>query len=262
MPFLKQKKVVSETKYKQPNIVMASIVYRAYKILTKNNKSHFESNILNEVKLLRSVLSHNQEATKSDYHRLRYRSTDIGYKALIDLSWNIITTNKFGKKHSGTNGLNFFLDVAELWENYIRSLLVKNFNNWQISSPEISLYTDNNLLKRSIIPDIVMQKDNDVIIFDTKYKRMKESRLDIDRTDFFQIHTYANYYQTKDYNVKMFGLIYPVDKQEHEQTIFSRSNINGIDYVVIGVPVEDVDNHKGNNVSIDLKFLEELKNAI
>jgi len=241
---------------------MASIVYRAYRVLTKNNKSHFESNILNEIKLLRSVLSHNQEATKTDYHRLRYRSTDIGYKVLIDLSWNIIATNKFGKKHSGTNGLNFFLDVAELWENYIRSLLKKEFPNWQISSPEISLYADSDLLKRKIIPDIVMQKGNDVMIFDAKYKRMIGSRLDVDRADFFQIHTYASYYQAKGYNVKMFGLIYPVDKEEEEQTIFSRSNINGVDFAVIGVPVANVDGNKEKNNSIDLSFLEEIQNVL
>ena len=61
---------------------------------------------------------------------------------------------------------------------------------------------------RNIIPDIVMTKGDDVMVFDTKYKKMlmrgtKENIWDVDRNDFFQINTYMSYYQNQKFNVKI-----------------------------------------------------------
>ena len=62
-----------------------------------------------------------------------------------------------------------------------------------------------------MIPDIVFQKDNEVLVWDAKYKRMKYDFYDYDRSDFFQIHTYINYYQ-KNFSVMAGGLLYPLTK--------------------------------------------------
>ena len=65
----------------------------------------------------------------------------------------------------------------------------KEFPDWGVSSPKIELY-ESLFYARKIIPDIVMQKDNQVLVFDTKYKRMKMDGRgqfgagDLDRNDF------------------------------------------------------------------------------
>ena len=66
-----------------------------------------------------------------------------------------------------------------------------------------------------------MQKDNDVVVFDTKYKRMNyhgnssNGMGDLDRNDFFQINTYMTYYQQLGMNLLCGGLLYPLSG-EHD----------------------------------------------
>lgn len=41
---------------------------------------------------------------------------------------------------------------------------------------------------------------------------------DVDRNDFFQINTYMTYYQNQGYNVKVGGLLYPMERFEEERS--------------------------------------------
>ena len=92
-------------------------------------------------------------------------------------------------------------------------------SGWQIAESQYEVYTQR-FYHRKIIPDIVMRKGNNYAVFDAKYKKMKYSRGfdDVDRNDFFQIHTYISFLQTIG-NVVLGGLIYPVT----EDTIVERA---------------------------------------
>jgi 5-methylcytosine-specific restriction endonuclease McrBC regulatory subunit McrC len=68
------------------------------------------------------------------------------------------------------------------------------------------------------------------MVFDAKYKRMKfitgigdEKRGDLDRSDFFQIHTYISYYQNDGYDVIAGGLLYPMEKVYDKKECFSET---------------------------------------
>ena len=139
-----------------------------------------------------------------------YKKTLRLAKIIID-NYSINTSKK-------TEQLNTLLiNVAELWEHYILNLLQINFPEWTVHSPKIEIY-EGQFLKRKIIPDIVLEKENKVAVFDTKYKRMKyrgsgqNDMGDLDRNDFFQIHTYMAYYQgMKDKELLGGGLLYPIE---------------------------------------------------
>jgi hypothetical protein len=89
-----------------------------------------------------------------------------------------------------------------------------------------------------------MIKDDHVMLFDTKYKKMSMKGKssgdsgDLDRNDFFQINTYMSYYQNHQnmYKVKVGGLLYPMDRFEkekcHSETWFDNSDTN---YIVDGI---------------------------
>jgi hypothetical protein len=52
---------------------------------------------------------------------------------------------------------------------------------------------------------------------------------DLDRSDFFQIHTYISYYQNNGFNVIAGGLLYPMEEVYNEskclsQTLFGKGN--------------------------------------
>src|SRR5690606_37834674 len=101
----------------------------------------------------------------------------------------------------------------EIWEIYLRSILKKHFAKfgWRIKQDKIGVYQETDF-KRTLIPDIVLEKDETVMVWDAKYKRMKFDYFDYDRTDFFQIHTYINYYNQKSIVVAG-GLLYPFSKE-------------------------------------------------
>ena len=102
--------------------------------------------------------------------------------------------------------------MAEVWECYVRSLVQRELKEygWKLIDSVFTVY-ENTFYKRKIIPDIVLQKDGEYCVFDAKYKRMKYTIDDVDRDDFFQIHTYISYMQHLG-KVKTAGLLYPIEK--------------------------------------------------
>ena len=159
---------------------------------------------------------------------------------------------------------------------YITKLLKKEFSEWNIESPKIELYS-NQFFARKIIPDIVMIKDKDVIVFDTKYKKMQmrdryKNGGDVDRNDFFQINTYMSYYQNHPdkYNVKIGGLLYPIEKSFkenkdicHSQTWFGNLNSK---FIVDGIDLSNLEEDKENKFAPILKreqkFIQGIRNLL
>ena len=143
------------------------------------------------------------------------------YKQVLEYAKFIIDADSLRDNHKGNKEtFGFLVNVAALFEIYVTKLLAKDFSDWSVTSPHEETYNAKELFfKRKIIPDIVMIKDKDVMVFDTKYKKMlfrgRYQGADVDRCDFFQINTYMSYYKNhpNKYNVKVGGLLYPFEKE-------------------------------------------------
>ena len=176
---------------------------------------------------------------------------------MLDYARFIINGNNIEEKNDGKQEtFGFIINVAELFEIYVTKLLQKEFSDWNVESPKIELYdTPKMFYQRKIIPDIVMIKDKDVIVFDTKYKKMnmqgknKNGAGDVDRNDFFQINTYMSYYQNhhEKYNVRMGGLLYPMDSFEkekcHSETWFGNPKTK---FIIDGIDLSNLEEAKDN----------------
>lgn len=169
------------------------------------------------------------------------------FKKVLEYAEIIIQQNNLEENATGDKEtLGFIINVAELFEIYITKLLSTAFPNWTVESPKIDLYP-NQFFQRKIIPDIVMTQDSKVIVFDTKYKRMKMDGRnqfgagDVDRDDFFQINTYMSYYQNQGYKLKAGGLIYPMESFEqiksHSDNWFGNGNTK---FIVDGIELADL----------------------
>jgi 5-methylcytosine-specific restriction endonuclease McrBC regulatory subunit McrC len=140
------------------------------------------------------------------------------YKKVLEYAKYIINANSLEQNNGDNKTYGFIINVSMLFEMYITKLLKKEFSDWNITSPEIELY-QSNFFARKIIPDIVMEKDKQILVFDAKYKRMtfngknQYGAGDLDRNDFFQINTYMSYYQNSGYEVVAGGLLYPMEKE-------------------------------------------------
>ena len=140
------------------------------------------------------------------------------YKMVIEYAKLIINGDNIEERQKGKKStFGFLINVAELFEIYVTKLLKRHFPDWIVDSPKIELYKGL-FYERFIIPDIVMTKETDVIVFDTKYKRMNFTGKniygsgDLDRNDFFQINTYMSHYQNHgELNLKLGGLLYPIE---------------------------------------------------
>ena len=185
------------------------------------------------------------------------------YKKVLRYAESIIKNNISSNTNTKDNRLvsGWLLDISELFELYLYKLIKNNFKDYEILyQEEIPIY-QSLFINRVFIPDIIMKKDNKVIILDSKFKKMKYNRIDVDRTDLQQIHTYYSYYKSLGYDVKFTSLIYPIKEEKDiklSSTIFDSSITNdlfGISYILVGNTIEE-------QIINEEKFIEKLRSSI
>ena len=276
IPF--QGKISSASREQKEIQEIIDVLYKAVKIIDKNNKA-FLKNISHIKTHLKQYKSNNYVSNETINRALKSKALQnpifAPYKKVLEYARFIINGNSI-KNDGKQETFGFIINVAELFEIYITKLLQKEFSEWNIESPKIELYS-NQFFARKIIPDIVMKKDNDVIVFDTKYKKMLmrdryQNGGDVDRNDFFQINTYMSYYQNHPdkYNVKIGGLLYPIEKSFkenkdicHSQTWFGNLNSK---FIVDGIDLSDLKEDNENKftsiVKREQKFIEGIKKLL
>lgn len=219
------------------------------------------------------------DITELDYQRIRYKSIYLSWKPLVDFSWSVIKNRQIGYNAADKHTTDcVFVDMAEIWEAFLRKKLAEGFadTDWRVLSVDECTYTTykGTFYQRNIIPDIILGKEKDdgtkeYMVFDAKYKRMRGKRRqvkdsDIDRSDFFQIHTYIEYVNRCIGKVIMGGLLYPLseDITQHIESYSSENlfiNENPIEphpikFIVDGVYCPEVDpsnEDKYDNTSVD-----------
>lgn len=211
-----------------PEII--DVLYKATKILSKKFSLLLVSRISQSVQFMKenrsSALVTSSYIQKAKSHKALQNPLYRDFKDIINIAEIIINNFNLSEKPKGkseTKG--YLLDVSELFEIYIAKVLKKNLSDrgWQVSAPEkLSVY-EGAFFSRKLKPDIVLVKGNDVAVFDVKYKRMQysgriqNSAGDVDREDFFQIHTYMAYYHgRKEHNLKLGGLLFPIEAEYKE----------------------------------------------
>ena len=259
------------------------VLYKAIKIIDKNNKD-FLKNISHIKTHLKQYKSNNYVSNETINRALKSKALQnpifTPYKKVIEYARFIINGNNIEEKNDGKQKTyGFIINVAELFEIYITKLLQKEFSDWKVESPKIELYdTPKMFYQRKIIPDIVMIKDKDVIVFDTKYKKMtmqgknQNGAGDVDRNDFFQINTYMSYYQNQDFNVKIGGLIYPIEKsyKDNKDICHSQTWLGNLKtkFIVDGIDLSNLEELKDNESKFaqiskrERKFIEGIKSLL
>ncbi len=214
VPLFSEKQIISHQIEKETNAVITNILIAAYQILVKHY--FLKQNMLTE-SVKETIQSTSglriTSVTANQYQSIQYGSMYTNFKSIVDFSWNIIQRkqNSILQEHASKEGDALFLDMAEIWEMYLTTIFKKRFSadGWKVYSQKFNIY-DRQYYKRGIIPDIIIERENDIIVLDAKYKRMNNDRRDYDRSDFFQIHTYGSYYITKKKNLIGIGLLYPL----------------------------------------------------
>lgn len=216
--FYQNKEIVSCYQQKHFDSAIGQIIHQVYQILKNDfhiggiNIPDSAKEVINHVK---NVFQYSKNITETDFKNISYKEIYLNWKPVVDMSWDIIKQNQLSLQQDKANkGFGFFIDMAEVWEQYLRAILKKSLIpiGWHYRNDKQIAYKGY-FFKRELIPDLVFQKENDIIVWDAKYKRMLGRPIDIDRSDFFQIHTYIqNYINHK--RVRTAGLLFPISTQQ------------------------------------------------
>ncbi len=269
IPVKAEKKVVSRYTEKIVDPTISKILIKAYRILKKEYSLGTLKTSLSAKNALEQLFTRSSDnllVSELEYKSVNYSAIYKSFKPVVDLSWDIIKKKNFNSNtDSSDERVSFFIDMAEVWEIYLRSILKKHFVKlgWNLKQEKLKVYKDKDF-KRILIPDIILEKDGKVMVWDAKYKRMNFDYFDYDRADFFQIHTYINYYNQKQ-QVIAGGLLYPISKEFNEIKQLNNSSDTLFDqgmkktkYVVDGI---DYSNLKDENIKREeFNFLHRITN--
>ncbi|WP_452219977.1 McrC family protein [Lacinutrix salivirga] len=209
------------------------ILYLACKTLEKKFGKEIHTKILGIYQLLKQnysgVFPQAAVIEKAKHHVVlqnpmfsNFKKT-IGYAEIILKEQNLLISKEDNKL--STNG--YLFDISQLFEVYLEKLLSRYFKDWHVTGQEELKVYKKMFYSRKMFPDLVMKhkKTNKIIVFDAKFKKMRllttqSSYSDLDRSDFYQIHSYIQYYQP---NVIAGGLIYPLSKEINTTTTYSKN---------------------------------------
>ena len=250
IPLFREHQVVSVKREKLVDELVTQIILQAYKIICGKIKTRLSPNAEDALNAFYSTHYPLRYISENEYRKIHYKPIYYSFKNIVDFSWQIIKAQKQSETEGNNESFSGFLDMAEIWEIYLRSILRKNFSElgWTVESPVIDVY-EKTFWSRKIIPDIVMTKGNDVVIFDAKWKKMEGKRekveySDLDRSDFFQIHSYIDYYRSIGKTVVAAGLLYPLEDEVQKEEGFPKEDIvvsslwgedNDIQFFVSGI---------------------------
>jgi 5-methylcytosine-specific restriction endonuclease McrBC regulatory subunit McrC len=206
--------VISSFREKQIDQNISQIIFQAHQILKNDfdiGSIKIPDSAREAIHEVTNTIHNKKHINESTYKNIKYKDIYLSWKPLVDLSWDIIKQKQFSlKQDKAVNGIGFFIDMAEIWEQYLRNILKKNLSpfGWSYRNHKQIAYKGY-FFQRELKPDLVFIKGNKVVVLDAKYKQMKGRYFDVDRSDFFQIHTYIQYYLYHK-SVKVGGLLYPI----------------------------------------------------
>ena len=194
----------------------------------------------------------------------QFRQT-LEYAEIILNDWDLQT-----KKNSKLQTFGYLFDMSQLFEVYLEKLLAKNLPDWTVSSQEKIAVYPNRFYQRNMYPDIVLHHltSDKVIVLDAKFKKMRLDKQyhDLDVRDFYQIHTYMQYYGAK---LLFGGLIYPLSEIHnsefsHSNSLFdhSQAEFDSPFFIVDGIEVKEFNDESFDIMSSERAFVERLKNLI
>lgn len=268
MPWLMKKEVCTNVYEKTFDDSICLIVYEAYRILSQNVIENKVGRRQRKAKgaqpstvglgyavptavqdTINAINSQYKGAvfnlTEADYQHIRYKSIYLSWKPLVDFSWDVIRNRQLGYRANESQTQCIFVDMAEIWESFLRKKLGEGFadDGWRVLSIEECTYQiyKGKFYQRDIIPDIILEREQngqkEYMVFDAKYKRMRgiKSSLkysDVDRSDLFQIHTYIQYVQNNMGKVVIGGLLYPITQKgkDDDGTEFENLDIDEESY--------------------------------
>lgn len=201
-----------EHSYTNPAI---TLFMEAYKVINHYSFSQQNRGIYNALQVANQGIKRSRlELLNTKYFTNPFYND---YNLLIDLSKKIISSKGMGfSDEQETNA--FLFDVSMLFEYFIRKLLIRGGFSLRGKQRELAIPALGvSKVTHQLEPDLVIDANNGVFIFDVKYKNFS-SQLGVRREDLFQLHTYIGQYANQS-KVLGCGFIYPLTEENGSESI-------------------------------------------
>lgn len=268
MPF--QGKITTSIREREYIQEIIDVLYHACKKLERNFSNEIHSKIHGTYQLLKEHVSRifpsNAVVRRAKNHTVLLNPMYSGFKKTLEYAEIILnnldleSSNDSDKLH--THG--YLFDISQLFEVYLEKILSNNFPDWIVSGQEELIVYETTFFKRRMYPDLVIRNkySGQILVFDAKFKKMRLLKDDLDRSDFYQIHSYMQYYQPQ---TLIGGLIYPLsnevkESKMHSESLFDADKSN-VKFVVEGIFVNDtMDIH--SIIESEKNFISRIKKLI
>ena len=139
---------------------------------------------------------------KNDFLKIKLDRQMKDYEKTLLWCKTFLLENSFTPYKGNEIAFALLFDMNLLFESYVGYYLKKN--GYNISLQDRGKYLVEEPNKFALRPDIVIQKENEQLVADTKWKIIKDEK-DISQTDMYQLYAYGTKYQ----NCSKVYLIYP-----------------------------------------------------
>ncbi|MEG0012181.1 MAG: hypothetical protein RR706_08480 [Muribaculaceae bacterium] len=184
------------------------IIYKTLNLLYKINSSIHLQNRLNNI-LLHFPEMPDIKVAKSTFDTIIFNRKTQEYKKSIEISKLLLLNYHPDVTKGSNNVLAIMFDMNLLWEQFIyKSLAREKLAFKKITAQASTFFWKPEIGKRTkMIPDILIEDENNTLVLDTKWKNLNGSNPSPD--DLRQMYVYHDYY-----NANKVALIYPSFKNK------------------------------------------------
>lgn len=180
--------------YDQDHLIN-QIVFRALVILDQITTSPFIKDRLARVQLDFPEIKH-IKIQEHHFNQLTENRKSVHYAEAIKISKMIILNYSPDIKSGHENMLALLFDMNKLWEEYIYRILVREEKEHgiKVNFQNSKTFWQSDKVSKTIRPDLVIKKGEDIFIIDTKWKVIDSLKPDDD--DLKQIFSYNLYWRS------------------------------------------------------------------
>lgn len=151
---------------------------------------------------------------EKDFASIKIDRTTKGYEAVMAWSRVFLFNKSFTTFTGSTQSRSLLFPMEQVFESYVAQQLKKVFvpDGWEVSVQDKGYYLFEEPRRQfSLRPDIVIRKNDRVVVLDTKWKSLCDNEAKnygISQSDMYQMYAYSKKYQTSE-----IYLIYPVNQE-------------------------------------------------
>lgn len=217
-----------------------------YRLLIKEGYKEIVKGIAEHDQMLADFGVSNKPITIQDIDNIRYSPMNISYRPLMQICRSIVSYKSYKNSPNtgATNNFAVFLDMSEVWENYLYKLLLKNLDDYDVISP--NLVGGDYLFEgemRQVRPDILIEKNGKVVaIIDAKYKWYEKigeyaAKKSVSREDLYQMATYLHRFGHDD----TIGIFVPPCSTEKEGLLKVKNTNHKMGVLGLDIDIKDID---------------------